>query len=283
MSKFILSGFGDEIHSALDTQMDVMQSLDIHYIETRGIDGKNINDFTPQQAKAVKARMDARGFGVSALGSPIGKISIEDAFEPHLDQFKNLVEVAHAIGTRAIRLFSFFIPQGKDPHGYRDEVMERMAGFVAANKGSGVTLLHENEKFIYGDTPQRCLEIFKAFDGEISCTYDPSNFVQCNVDNKAAFEMLAPYIRYMHIKDSVYTSDEKLLDKGFDTVSDAHRPAGLGDGNVQWILSQLVQRNYEGFVSVEPHLSQNHNVPGSGADKFIVAANALKKLIANVM
>ena len=44
MAEFILTGFGDEIDAALDVQMDVMEKLDIHYIETRGIDGKNIAD-----------------------------------------------------------------------------------------------------------------------------------------------------------------------------------------------------------------------------------------------
>lgn len=283
MAKFILTGFGDEIDGALDVQMDVMEKLGIHYIETRGIDGKNIADYTPAEAKKVKERMGVRGFGVSALGSPMGKIGIEDDFAPHLAQFKNLLDVAHAMHAPAIRLFSFFIPENKDAALYRDEVMARLLKFSEAAKGSGVMLLHENEKHIYGDTPERCLDILKTFEGEIYCTYDPSNFVQCDVDNQKAFEMLAPYIRYMHIKDSVYTNSRAVADKGFDTVSDAHRPAGEGDGKVEWILSQLVKADFSGFASIEPHLSNNHNIPGTGADKFTAAANALNQLISKVM
>ena len=126
MAEFILTGFGDEIDAALDVQMDVMEKLDIHYIETRGIDGKNIADYAPAEAKAVFARMQARGFGVSALGSPIGKISIRDPFLPYLDSFRNLLDVAHAMQTQYIRIFSFFLPECEPAETFRDEVLERL-------------------------------------------------------------------------------------------------------------------------------------------------------------
>lgn len=140
MAEFILTGFGDEIDAALDVQMDVMEKLDIHYIETRGIDGKNIADYTPAEAKAVFARMQARGFGVSALGSPIGKISIRDPFLPHLDSFRNLLDVAHAMQTPYHCIFSFFLPECEPRRPFRDEVLERLGRLVEAARGSGVQL-----------------------------------------------------------------------------------------------------------------------------------------------
>lgn len=283
MAKFILTGFGDEIADALDTQMEVMGGLDIRYIETRGIDGKNIAAYTAKEAKEVIARMKDKGFGVSALGSPFGKIGIKDDFDAHLENFKRSIEVAHAMETRYIRMFSFYMPENEDPAICRDEVMARLAKFVEVNKGSGIQLLHENEKAIYGDTPERCLDILKTFEGDILCTYDPSNFVQCGVDNKHAFALLGDRVHYMHIKDSVYVNNSEVVDHGFENVSDAHRPAGQGDGCVEWVLRQLAERNFEGFASIEPHLSNNHNIPGTGADKFTVAANALKGLIAKVL
>ena len=283
MAKFILTGFGDEIADSLDTQMEVMGGLDIRYIETRGIDGKNIAAYTVEEAKQVIARMKDKGFGVSALGSPFGKIGIKDDFAEHLENFKRSIEVAHAMETKYIRMFSFYTPEDEDPAIYRDEVMARLAKFVEVNKGSGIALLHENEKAIYGDTPERCLDILKTFEGDILCTYDPSNFVQCGVDNKHAFALLGDRVHYMHIKDSVYVNHGEVVDHGFENVSDAHRPAGQGDGCVEWVLKQLAERRFEGFASIEPHLSNNHNIPGTGADKFTVAANALKGLIAKVL
>ena len=140
MAKFTLTGFADEIDPALSVQMDVLDRLDIHYIETRGIDGKNISDYTPAEAKTIHARLADRGFAVSALGSPIGKIGVNDPFAPHLDNFRRLIDVAHELDTRYIRMFSFYTPQGEDPAACRDEVMQRLSALVEANRGSGVTL-----------------------------------------------------------------------------------------------------------------------------------------------
>ena len=284
MSRFVLSAFADEICPDLDGQMDVLASHGIAHIELRAADGRNIADFTADDARDAYERMSARGFAVSALGTPIGKYPIQEPFEPHFERFRHVVELAHILHTPYIRVFSFFIPIDEDPAKYRDEVMLRMramAGYAAAH---GVVLLHENEKHIYGDTAARCRDIFDSVPSPaLLATYDPSNFVQCGERNfPDAFELLRDKIHYMHIKDSVYQHEQAALDKGFDTavVSDAHRPVGQGDGQVLDILRALWRGGYEGFLSIEPHLANNHAIPGSGADKFAVAAAALKDLIA---
>jgi len=284
MSKFILTAFGDEIGDDLDLQMDVLEAHGIKYIEFRAADGKGVADYTLEEARKLKERLDARGFKISAIGSPIGKIYITEDFEPHLAKFKHVMEIAKILETRYIRLFSFFIPEGEDPAAYRDEVMKRMAAFVEAAKGSGLILLHENEKHIYGDIPERCRDIFNTIQSDILWgIYDPSNFVQCHVKNYPhAFNMLKDRIVYMHIKDSVYSNEKAVLDKGFDTVSDKHRPAGYGDGNLEEIVRELHRAGFEGFFSIEPHLSNNDAIPGGGPEKFAVACNAIKELIARV-
>lgn len=102
-----ITGFGDEIDPSLDVQMEVMQSLGISAIELRGVDGRNIAQFTPLEAKTVHKRMQDRGFVASALGSPIGKSRIDEPFEPVLVSFRNLLEVAVALRCEYVRIFSF--------------------------------------------------------------------------------------------------------------------------------------------------------------------------------
>ena len=94
MSKFILSAFADEIDPALDVQMDVLEQHEISYIEIRGVDGKNITQYPLDEVKAIKEQLDDRGFKISAIGSPIGKINITDDFGPHLELFKHTLEIA---------------------------------------------------------------------------------------------------------------------------------------------------------------------------------------------
>lgn len=286
MSEFILSAFADEICADLDGQMDVLQTHGIRHIELRAADGKNIAEFTAEEARAALARMKARGFAVSALGSPIGKYPIEEPFEDHFEVFQHVVDLAHILETPYIRVFSFFLPPEEDPAKYRGEVIRRMAMMADYALRHGVILLHENERHIYGDIASRCRDIHDAVPSPaLWMTYDPSNFVLCGQRNYPdAYELLRDRVRYMHMKDSVSGSDDLGRDMGFDTrvVTDAHRPVGQGDGDVQKILTALWQSGYEGFLSLEPHLANNDAIPGTGADKFAVAVAALKAMLARV-
>lgn len=283
MSGFVLSAFGDEIDTSLDRQMEVLATHDIHHIELRGADGKNVSELTPKEARKMKARMDAKGFAVSALGSPIGKIGITDDFEAHLTLFDRLLQTARIFGTRYIRVFSFYIPEGQDPERFADEVIRRLKIMTERAEQAGIILLHENEKGIYGSTPERCLKLLKAIGSPaLRMTFDPANFVQCGVlPSPAAFEMLKEYVVYMHIKDA-RLSDGNVM------------PAGYGDGGVEDILIELQRSGFRGFLSIEPHLGyfpglekleQNLDVGSiskGGAESFAVAENALKVILSRI-
>lgn len=88
------------------------------------------------------------GLAVWSLGSPFGKIGINDDFAPHLDSFKHSLELADILGAKHICLFSFYGTSDIDP------VLERLNAFIEAAKGTDIVLCHENEKGIYGDTTE---------------------------------------------------------------------------------------------------------------------------------
>ncbi len=267
MKNFVISGFGDEAGHDLREQMQVLGRNSIRFLEIRKVSGKTITDYSIAEVKAIKEELDAGGFGVSAIGSPIGKIGVTDPFEAHLDLFKHTIEVARIFGTRYIRMFSFVIPKEEAPEQYRDEVMRRLEQLVAANKGSGVTLLHENEKHIYGENAERCLDIFKHLP-DIRGIFDPANFVQAKVDTKMAYDMLEQYIDYMHVKDARFADGVVV-------------PAGQGDGNVSYILKKLHDKGRDVFLSIEPHLKRFEGIAAEATDaeRFDVAAGALKNVI----
>lgn len=273
--KFQLAAFADEADSRLSHQINAMIQNDISYLEIRGVDGENIADITAQKAGEIRKQLDAASLKVWSLGSPFGKIGIEEDFAPHLETFKRSLEIADILGTKHIRMFSFYIPQDKDCSLYTDRVMNRLEEFLNASKNSDVILCHENEKDIYGDIASRCLEIHKNFPS-IKAIFDLANFIQCGQDTKEAWELLAPYVEYMHIKDAL--ADGSVV------------PAGKGIGNLPYLLSQ-----YKGNVlTLEPHLSvfegleqleagnkttvNTYCYPNSRA-AFDAAVNALKDLI----
>lgn len=265
-----LTGFADEISPDLEVQLDVLASEGISHIEFRGVWGKNVLQLTDDEIAKVKERFDARGFKVSSIGSPIGKIKITDSFEPHIEDFKRAMYLAKYFSAPFIRIFSFFIPEGEYPSVYRVEVLSRMMHLVKLAEQENVQLLHENEKDIYGDTGMRCLEILKACDSpNLRAAFDPANFVQCGVRPMTdAYPLVAPYITYLHIKDARLDTRKVV-------------PAGEGDGQFHELIGVLKEQGYTGFMSLEPHLSAEGEFQGfSGPDLFVVAVRALKKLLA---
>lgn len=227
--------FADEASHLIDEQIVAMKRNGLDGLEIRNVDDVNVSDITLDKAREVRKKLDAAGFVTWAVGSPIGKIRFGvDDFEKHLDKFKHTVELAHILGAENIRLFSFYPPKGEDAAPYKDEVIDRLGRFIEAADGSGVDLCHENEKGIYGDIASRCLDIHKALPA-LKAVFDPANFVQCKQDTLEAWDMLAPYVKYMHIKDAL--ADSSIV------------PAGAGLGNVRELLTK-----FDGNLTIEPHL-----------------------------
>lgn len=242
MVKNMFSGFADEIDPALDKQIAVLKKLGISHIDMRGLNGKDLTDYSLAEVVEIKKQLDENGIQLSALGSPIGKIYITEEFDEHFELYKHTVKIAKIMGTPYIRIFSFFIPEGETPEQYREEVMRRMRCFVNYASDNEVILLHENEKEIYGDISSRCEDLMKHFYCDnFKAVFDFANFVQCKEDTKMAYETMKPYIAYIHIKDALF-SDGQVV------------PAGEGDGKVKEILKDLFANGYKGILALEPHL-----------------------------
>ena len=281
MAEFILSAFSDEYSQVFDEQIRGLIENEVKFMEIRGVDGKNISNVTAQEAKILRDKLDANGLGVSSIGSPIGKVKLGDPFPVHLDKLKQVIELAHILGAENIRMFSFYIPADKTHAECRGEVFEKLGKMLDAAKSEGVLLCHENEREIYGDTAQNCLDIQKYFGGEIKCVFDHANFICCDDEPYPyAYEMLRDYIHYMHIKDA--------------TAKKQMAPAGEGIGRIPETLEDLRSVDKKFFLTVEPHLQvfkgigdlQKQEGDGtvvnqyaSSAEAFGAAVRAIKKYI----
>ena len=270
-----ISGFSDEIASDINTQFEALEKLGIKYFEPRSVDGKNISELEDGEVLILKEKMDKSGIKVSSIGSPIGKIKITDDLDVHFELFKRVVKTAKMLETKYIRIFSFYHDDGEWTKEERGQVFTQLKRYIAYARKNDVVLLHENEKDIYGDITERCLDIMgNLYCDNFRAVFDPANFVQCGQDTKKAFEVLKPYIAYMHIKDAL-AKDNSVV------------PAGMGDGNVEYILKNLFKYGYDGFLSLEPHLGdfdgfsaleKGNNITKleqSDEAKFILAYNSL--------
>src|SRR5205807_3324282 len=85
---FTLSAFADEISPDPQEQIDVLARCGVKHIELRSILKTNVLDLTDLQVQELKALLGKHGFRLSAIGSPVGKIRIDQPFEPHLKRFE---------------------------------------------------------------------------------------------------------------------------------------------------------------------------------------------------
>ena len=255
MEQIVLSGFSDEIAPELDIQLAAIREWGLSHIELRAADGVNVSDFSPEKVKEVKAKLAAAGVSVSSIGSPLGKISIEEDFAPHLEKVKRTLEIQKELGAPYIRMFSFYLPEGQDPALFRGEVLERL---------------------------HRCQDLLEQLAGpHFQAVFDFANFIQVGQETLPAYGLLKPYVAYVHVKDA-------LLSTG------AVVPAGQGDGHVRDILTDLLGGGWKGFLSLEPHLTdfaglaaleQDPQKRGSALDgksAWKLALDSLKEILAGI-
>ena len=242
MAKIIFSAFADEYSDNFTEQLEALRSFDIGYVEARGVDGKNVSVLTSADVKEMKRKLDYYGMRVSSMGSPIGKIKLDGDVNAHLEMAKRVCESANELGAKYIRMFSFYAPEGKNILDCKTEVFEHLSALTDIAREHGVVLCHENEAEIYGNVPERCLEIHNAFGGEIKTVFDMGNYVLEGVKPyPEAYEMLKHSIAYFHIKDALYEG--------------AIVPPGKGAASIKEILADHVgYAKDDFFVSVEPHL-----------------------------
>ena len=242
MAKIILSAFADEYSNSFTEQLEALRSFGIGYVEVRGVDGKNISVLTPDDVRGMKQKLDYYGIGVSAMGSPIGKIKLDGDVRGHFEMAKKVFESANELGAKYVRMFSFYAPDGRNILDCKSEVFEHLSALKDLAREHGAVLCHENEAEIYGSVPERCLEIHNAFGGEIKTVFDMGNYVLEGVKPyPEAYGMLRDTIAYFHIKDALYEG--------------AIVPPGKGEASIKEILADHVgYAKDDFFVSVEPHL-----------------------------
>jgi sugar phosphate isomerase/epimerase len=266
-----LSAFADEVTDGFLQQVEYLAGEKVGYIEPRFVNKKNIMDLTKAELNEAKKMIDDHGLKVSAIGSPIGKVKLDEPFEPHLDKFKHAVDLAVFFETPYIRMFSYYAPEGKNIDDYREQVMERMAAKVEVLADVDVTMVHENEANIYGHTAANCVDMVETINSpKLRLVYDPANFVwgeKLTNNVEVCWPVMKPYVVHIHIKDWKLGS------------GDVGSVPGEGDGQIKELLAELAAANYDGCMTMEPHLQTGGQFGGStGPELFSKAIAAVREL-----
>lgn len=278
--KYQICAFADEAGATPAEQIDAMRANGVTLLEMRSVNGKNVTTLTDDEVRDFRTQLDDAGIGVWAIGSPCGKHPLSEPFGPQLDTLRRTIDIARLAGASRIRMFSFYGYDGSAAA--RDEVMDRLNRYVEAAAGSGVLLCHENEKGIYGDTADRCNDILRSIPA-LGGVFDPANFLQCDQDTLAAWELLHDRIDYFHIKD--VRPDGTLV------------PAGMGAGHLPELLTKYLAQGGR-VMTLEPHLkvfaalssleqkgeksAVNDAAYSSNTEAFRAAADGLKRVLASI-
>lgn len=278
MYKLILSAFADEYDDNLIKQCAALNKLGIEYIELRGVNGKNVSVLNEAEVKVTKKILKDYGVKVSSIGSPLGKIDVNEDLYGHFETAKKVFETADELGAKNVRIFSFYSKETPFEKS-ENKVYDGLEKLVELSANRDFTLCHENEALIYGESPEKCLEIAEYFGGKIKCVFDMGNFVLDGYDPLSAYKLLFDYIEYFHIKDALFAG--------------AIVPAGKGEAKIKEILDDYkTNGKKDTFITLEPHLqtfSGLNALVGKSFDNpykyenresaFLDAAKKLKELL----
>lgn len=271
---FTLSAFADEISPDPQQQIDVLLRCDVRHIEFRSILNTNVLSLSDHQIDEFQSLLRRHGFKLSAIGSPLGKVRIDEPAGPHLEKLDRAIALARKFETPNIRIFSFYPPDGTTDSiwpRHRGEVIRRLSEMVERAETAGVRLIHENEHRIYGDSPDRFEDLLShLFSPAFAAVFDPANFVFCGYNPWDGWLQTRDRVVHFHIKDWKAGEKHGCL-------------AGEGGGMIPEILADAVQRGYDGFATLEPHLLGGGPTGGqTGPELFPKAVEALRGILDRV-
>ena len=265
----ILTGIADEAGDSIDSQIAATKALGWEYIEARflsvGNHKKGSIHEIPEEAfsLAVEALNEAE-IKVCGIGSTIGNWahSITDPFDITEGEVERCITRMKILGTSIVRVMSYSILEDENENDHEDQLFEerikRLKKIITRFEDNGITPVHEN-CMNYGGMSISHAQKLQNEIPQMKWVFDTGNPV-FNADRSAPrpyprqdawdfYQALKENIVHVHIKDGSW---DNLKNECTFTMH------GEGDGKVKEILSDLKKTNYEGFISIEPHLSLIH-------------------------
>jgi sugar phosphate isomerase/epimerase len=269
-----LSAFGDEIVVDFESQLQCLRDLGVGWLDLRAAWGVGVLQMDDEMVARVHQLCHRYGVQIACIGSPVGKSLITDPLEVELAHLERIFRIAERLGTRLIRVFSFYPPKGTPESGadsYLEEAASRLKRLAELARRDGFRLALENEKGIVGDTVARCHALLTAVGrADLGFVWDTANFVQVGETRltERGWPLLGDSVEHVHVKDARLADGKVCV-------------AGAGEGQVRELLVALRKRHYHGFLTLEPHLTiAGHSSGFSGPDGMALAVEALRKLMA---
>ncbi|MCC7146758.1 MAG: sugar phosphate isomerase/epimerase [Phycisphaeraceae bacterium] len=281
---WLLSAFADEAGDTTEQQIQALKRAGLHAIDPRNVERCNISQLPLDVATKAAAQLAAAKIKVHMFGSPLGKIDIADDFKIDVDKLDHLAKLKDVFSCNAVRIFSYYNKAQKPLDQWQKASLDRLSRLRDQAGRLGLVLYHENERHIFGDRGPQVEEIAaKLRDGKtFKMIFDFDNYNQSGDDVWANWLRQRDTVDAFHLKDS--------------DRQNHHVPVGEGAGRVADILKDALARQWQGTLSLEPHLTHSSAVMATGpsgqanqkladlppAESFHVAATAALKVLKQV-
>ncbi len=279
-----LTGIGDEAGAPLAAQIEATQALGWRHLEMRNVqigDGpaRNLHDLDDEEFAQVEEALAAAGIGVCGFGSVIGNWAhrIEDDFAITEAEIARAIPKMRRLGTTLVRIMSYkprLREDGTDePDQMEAERFRRLREIKRRFDDAGLTCVHENCMNYGGMSISHALRVLDAvpglrwvFDTANPCFNEDRDNPGHRQDPWTFYQAVRPAISHVHIKDGRWNAAKKDLD---------YTMPGEGEGQVRRIVEDLVRTGYDGFLSIEPHISVVfHSANAAAAPEEDAAAKA---------
>ena len=144
----VIEGELMDIDDDVDKQFQVLNSLDIGYLDLRKAWGINVADLSDIQVNNLKLACERYLIKVSCIGSPVGKSLITDDFKSTMDTFERILSIACSLETDKVRIFSFYPPKYEHQEAYIKESVTRLKSMSEIAHNYGITLLMGSKPYI---------------------------------------------------------------------------------------------------------------------------------------
>jgi sugar phosphate isomerase/epimerase len=213
-------------------------------IELRGIDGtldiRKLSDFSGERIGITRSLLENTGIDVVSVDSSASFSWCEaEKILSNLEEAKDYILLASKLHAPLVRVFGGFIPEGKI---HTDAVCQLsnnlfQLGNFAMKMGITVAL-ETHDSFLTGKAVS---EVMKITEHEaVGVVWDVSNCFWAGEPIEETARLLAPYLKLVHIKDSVWDGKEAKLTF-----------IGKGDVPVYNALKVLKDIGYDGYLSYE--------------------------------
>lgn len=295
-----LSGIADEAGEAIERQIEAIQELGWNHIELRKVKVGDhptgmIHDISDEDFDVVVQKLEEADIQVSCFSSAIGnwQKSVLDPFDSSIEEAQRCIPRMKRLNCRFVRVMSMFLLKDDQGHPlppeeqHAEERFKRMRIIQQMFADEGLQPVHENCMNYGGMGWTYTMELLEQVPG-LKLVFDTGNPVFALDFTKPEprpmqsawefYEKVKDHIVYVHIKDGVWDEEKKQCRFTFPDE---------GQADVPRIVKDLLDRKYDGGLSIEPHMVSvihegEESDPRAGYNNFVEYGRRMLKILLEI-